>query len=88
MTTILNTLKERKTALTIREVSELLNVSASLLYRLAASGRVPSFRVAGAVRFDPSNIADWYEAKQPINVDGRQRSRLQSSSNKPIGQKR
>jgi excisionase family DNA binding protein len=46
-------------ALTVSELAEILNVSRAFLYRLAASGRVPSFRVGAAVRFDPSSVAAW-----------------------------
>jgi excisionase family DNA binding protein len=46
-------------ALTVSELAEILNVSRAFLYRLAASGGVPSFRVGGAVRFDPTSVAAW-----------------------------
>jgi excisionase family DNA binding protein len=46
-------------ALTVSELAEILNVSRAFLYRLAASGRVPSFRVGTAVRFDPVSVAAW-----------------------------
>jgi Helix-turn-helix domain len=35
------------------------------IYKMAASGQLPSFRVAGAVRFDPQDLAHWLTKKVP-----------------------
>ncbi len=48
-------------ALTVSELAEILNVSRAFLYRLAASGKVPSLRVGAAVRFDPISVAAWLQ---------------------------
>jgi excisionase family DNA binding protein len=45
------------------ELSELLSLSVKHLYRLAKSGRMPNYRIGGAVRFDPQAVADWLEGK-------------------------
>jgi excisionase family DNA binding protein len=47
-------------ALRVTELAEILNVSRQFLYELAASGKLPSLRVGGAVRFDPAAVAAWF----------------------------
>jgi excisionase family DNA binding protein len=54
-----DTLETRTTALTVAEVAELLNISEHQVYKLAASNRIPSFKIGGSVRFDPSVFAAW-----------------------------
>ena len=46
-------------ALTASELAEILNVSPAFLYRLAADGKLPSFRLGSAIRFDPAAVAAW-----------------------------
>lgn len=60
---ILETLRKRETTMNIHEVAELLGLSESLLYRMAAAGQIPSIRFCGALRFDPSELAEWYETR-------------------------
>jgi excisionase family DNA binding protein len=60
---ILETLRKRETTMNIHEVAELLCLSESLLYRMAAAGQIPSIRFCGALRFDPSELAEWYERR-------------------------
>jgi len=35
------------------------------IYKMAASGSIPSFRISGSVRFDPDEVASWLKEKQP-----------------------
>ena len=46
-------------ALTARQLSELLSVSAVTVFKMAKSGRLPSFRIGASVRFCPATIARW-----------------------------
>jgi len=46
-------------ALTANELADILNVSRAFLYRLAADGKLPSFRLGSAIRFDPAAVAAW-----------------------------
>lgn len=46
-------LEARNGAMKVSELSELLGVDDKHVYRMAARGRLPSFHVGGAVRFDP-----------------------------------
>lgn len=52
-------IRKKGHALTATEVAEILNVSRGLIYRLAASGRLPYLRVGGAIRFDPEAVIAW-----------------------------
>jgi len=54
-------LKDRKTALTVNEPAELLNVNPLTIYRLCAKGSIPHFRVGAAIRFSPARLAAWLE---------------------------
>jgi excisionase family DNA binding protein len=46
-------------AMNARDLGKLLGVSPITLYKLAKTGRIPSFRIGSAVRFCPKTIADW-----------------------------
>jgi excisionase family DNA binding protein len=48
-----------KRAITANELAELLAVSTITVYKMAKTGRLPSFRVGTAVRFDPCAVAEW-----------------------------
>jgi len=60
---ILETLRQRETNMNIHEVATLFGLSESLIYRMAAAGQIPSLRFCGALRFDPAELADWYERR-------------------------
>jgi|TARA_R110002124_G_scaffold5786_1_gene36263 excisionase family DNA binding protein len=45
--------------LTIREVSRYLKVTERTIYRLAASKKIPGFKVGGAWRFSKAEIDQW-----------------------------
>ena len=49
-------------ALTAKELAELLSVSKVTIFKHAAAGRIPSFRIGTCVRFDPRAIANWLRA--------------------------
>jgi excisionase family DNA binding protein len=56
-------MRKRETTMNIHEVASLLGLSESLLYRMAAAGQIPTVRFCTAVRFDPSELAHWYESR-------------------------
>ena len=45
--------------MTVREVAEYLKVKERIIYRLAAQGGIPAFKVDGAWRFRKSEIDKW-----------------------------
>lgn len=47
------------TMLTIQQVSERLNVSARLVYKLAASGVLKAYRIGGAIRITTAQLAEY-----------------------------
>jgi excisionase family DNA binding protein len=61
---LVETLKSRTGALKVGEVAKLFGVTPQHIYKMAASGRIPSFRISGAVRFDPDEVASWLKEKQ------------------------
>lgn len=61
---LIETLQRRTGALKVAEVAELFGVTPQHIYKMAASGRIPSFRISGSVRFDPDDIAAWLKEKQ------------------------
>ena len=46
-------------ALTADDLARLLNVSRISIFKHAAAGRIPSFRIGTSVRFDPKSVAEW-----------------------------
>ena len=60
---IVSYIRCRRSAWTADELGELLSLSRKHIYKMAKAGRMPSYRVGGAIRFDPRATADWLEAK-------------------------
>jgi excisionase family DNA binding protein len=61
--TIGSTIRSRPTAWSADEFAELIDISKQHIYKLAKAGRMPSYRIGGAVRFDPQELADWWDEK-------------------------
>jgi len=53
------------------EVARLFGVTPQHIYRMAANGSIPSFRISGSVRFDPDEVATWLKEKQAPAVASR-----------------
>ena len=75
MAKILQTLDAKEHALKAVELAKLLRVTRQHIYKLAAEGAIPSFRIGAAVRFDPKGVAEWLRRKmpQPVTVTHRDR---------------
>lgn len=50
--------------MTIRELAAYLKMAEKTLYRLAAEGAVPGFKVGGAWRFRSSEINKWIKKQE------------------------
>ena len=50
--------------MTIRELAAYLKMAEKTLYRLAAEGVVPGFKVGGSWRFRKSEIDKWIKAQE------------------------
>lgn len=46
-------------AMTAKEVAEMLSISPKTVFKLARAGRIPSFRIGTAVRFEARLLIDW-----------------------------
>ena len=71
-----DSLQQRATALTVSDVASLLNISERQVYKLAADGRIPCFKIGNSVRFDPAAFAAWLRQKMgPVSADAQGRPR-------------
>jgi excisionase family DNA binding protein len=54
-----------KGALTAKQLGEMLSISPKTIFKLARAGRIPSFRIGTAVRFDARLVIGWFDNKGP-----------------------
>ena len=54
----------RAEILTVREVAEYLKVKPGTIYRMAAAGEMPGFKVGGSWRFRKSEIDAWTDSNR------------------------
>ena len=52
-------IERRKKALTVSELADLVHLSTKQIYELVSKRSIPSYRIAGSIRFDPKLVADW-----------------------------
>jgi excisionase family DNA binding protein len=57
--TLADRIERFERAMTARQLASLLAVSTIVVYKLAKSNRLPSFRIGTCVRFDPKAVAIW-----------------------------
>ena len=57
--TLVQRLNQIERPITAKALADLLGVSHITVYKLAAKGVIPSFRIATAVRFDTRQVARW-----------------------------
>jgi excisionase family DNA binding protein len=60
---LIEELESRRGAIKVADLTGILGVDDKHIYRMAARGLLPSFRVGGAVRFDPQEVAKWLRTK-------------------------
>ena len=60
---LIEKLEAHSGAMKVTELCELLGVDDKHIYRMAARGSLPSYRVGAAVRFDPQEVAKWLRSK-------------------------
>jgi excisionase family DNA binding protein len=63
---LISQLEKETRVLRARDVAKLFQVTPQHVYKMAADGRLPSFRLAGAIRFDPHELANWLRKAQPV----------------------
>ena len=63
---LIETLERRTSVLRARDVAALFQVTPQHICKMAARGTIPCFRVAGAIRFDPQELAVWLRGHTPL----------------------
>lgn len=56
-------LEQKKAALRANDIAQILDLSEKQIYKMAATGEIPSLRIANSVRFDPHDFAAWLKAR-------------------------
>ncbi len=56
-------IRSRRKAWTADELAEVLSISRKHILRMAKAQRMPSYRIGGSVRFDPSATSNWLESR-------------------------
>jgi hypothetical protein len=74
---IVEILETRRQALRVSEVANLFCVPPQHIYKMAASGSLPSLRIAGAISFDPHDLVNLLKAKNRERLGGEGGSRRQ-----------
>lgn len=64
--------------LTLRDVSRFLKVSEKTVYRLAQSGKLPSFKAGGSWRFRRCDIEAWVEERIRAGASGEENGSSQA----------
>jgi excisionase family DNA binding protein len=60
---VVEAIRGRQTAMGAEDLADLLGLTRKHILKLAKAQRMPSYRLGGAVRFDPGRIADWLESR-------------------------
>lgn len=50
--------------ITIKDVAEFLQIAEKTIYRMAADGKIPAFKVGGSWRFRRKEIEKWLESRR------------------------
>ena len=69
-------LEAGSTALRARDLAKMFGVTQQHIYKLAALGIIPSFRIGTAVRFDPRSIAEWLRQSRSSGFAGASNIRI------------
>jgi len=65
-----NTIPRLQEILTVEEISELLRVHPSTIYRMLKRNEIPGFKVGNDWRFQTGNIKQWLDQKAKASRDG------------------
>ncbi len=53
--------------MTVKEVADYLKVNERTVYRMAAAGKIPAFKVGGSWRFKQAAIEEWIKEQSNGN---------------------
>jgi excisionase family DNA binding protein len=62
---MLEELRAKRSAMTVKELAKILSLSQREIYKLAAANQIPHFKIGTSVRFDPPAVVAWLETKMP-----------------------
>ena len=65
-TDLVERLEANKSALKARDLAEIFGVTQQHIYKMAALGVIPCFRVGASVRFDPGTVAEWLRRRMSV----------------------
>jgi len=65
---LMQNIESRHAVLKVKELADLLQVTPAHIYKLISRGVLPSVRIAGAIRLDPAEIAEWLRERRPTHV--------------------
>lgn len=57
-------MNKKSELVTIKEVAEFLKVAEKTIYRMAAEGKIPAYKVGGSWRFKHTEIEVWLEKQK------------------------
>jgi excisionase family DNA binding protein len=60
---IVERIRRSTSALSVKQLALMLGFTSSNIQKQAKRGKIPSYRIGGAVRFDPVCTADWLQSK-------------------------
>lgn len=60
---VVESIRSRQKAMGAEDLADLLGLTRKHILKMAKAQRMPSYRLGGAVRFDPGRIADWLESR-------------------------
>ena len=61
-------IERRSTAMTVETLAEMLSVSRKTLYAAIKRKSLPAIGVAGAIRVDPRQTAEWLRARATVTM--------------------
>ena len=56
-------IEQKRGALKVSDIASILDLSVKQIYKMAATGEIPSLRIASSVRFDPHDFAVWLRTR-------------------------
>lgn len=54
--------------LSVKEVSKILKIKEPTIYAWAKSGKIPSYKINGLVRFHGVEVQEWFENSRRIKI--------------------
>jgi len=56
-------IERQRKAMTVKQLADLVQLSTKQIYELVGKGHIPSYRISGAIRFDPHHTAVWLRSQ-------------------------